>query len=45
MRKALFQAAQPSNLLLGLAGLRVTALLGEATNWYTTSLVGSDSTK
>ena len=45
MQKALFQAAQPSSLLLGLAGFKVTALLDEAMNWYTISSVGSDSIK
>ena len=43
MRKALFQAAQPSSLLLGLAGFKATALLDEVTNWYTIFSVGSDS--
>ena len=45
MLKALFHAAQPSSLLLGLAGFKATALLDEATNWYTISSVGSDSIK
>ena len=45
MRKALFHTAQPFSLLLGLAGFKATALLDEATNWYTISSVGSDLIK